>query len=165
MSTYTVDPETGCWVWTGAKGAGGYGRVAGRAAHRMMYELMVGPIPPRCHVHHICRNVLCVNPDHLEVLTSAEHASLHRASGAPRTAPKGSFSYLGANLMRELDYYNESHPAAKMTQTQLAGLIGATPSQVCHHMSGDNAPTPRLLMAYAAAFGCSLDDLFRQEQS
>lgn len=93
-----VEPN-GCWRWTGERGGfggGGYGYVSvggikGRpAAHRLMYELEVGPIPEGFQVHHKCRNRLCVNPDHLEALPQDEHVRLHHARdvckrGHPRT--------------------------------------------------------------------------------
>jgi hypothetical protein len=67
-----TDPTTGCWIWAGAITAG-YGRVKrnGRTdmAHRVAYELHVGPIPAGLHLDHLCRNRACVNPAHLEPVT------------------------------------------------------------------------------------------------
>lgn len=59
----------GCWEWTGAKNAGGYGVCRGQQAHRASYELLVGPIPAGLQLDHLCRNRACVNPDHLEPVT------------------------------------------------------------------------------------------------
>src|SRR5262245_52677920 len=44
-----VERGDGCWTWTGRVDQGGYGRIGGGGrelyAHRVAYELMVGPIP------------------------------------------------------------------------------------------------------------------------
>lgn len=68
--------EQGCWIWTGAQ-SGGYGQVrwSGRArwAHRIAYELSIGPIPDGLQLDHLCRVKLCVNPAHLEPVTTGEN--------------------------------------------------------------------------------------------
>lgn len=38
-------------------------------AHRLVYELLVGPIPDGLQLDHLCRNRGCVRPDHLEPVT------------------------------------------------------------------------------------------------
>lgn len=67
----------GCWLWTGAKLASGYGSVRwqgrARVVHRVMYELEVGPIPAGLQLDHLCRVRACCNPTHLEPVTQAEN--------------------------------------------------------------------------------------------
>jgi len=61
----------GCWEWRGRRETGdhNYGTVhqAGRwaRAHRVSYEIHVGPIPDGLLIRHKCDNPPCVNPDHL----------------------------------------------------------------------------------------------------
>lgn len=77
IEKYDVTDE--CWLWTGAIDKAGYGRI-GRGsyevlyAHRVAWELAVGPIPEGMHIDHLCRVRNCVNPDHLEVVTNRENA-------------------------------------------------------------------------------------------
>jgi hypothetical protein len=72
-----VEKTEDCWLWVGAIGSSGYGRlkVAGRdvGAHRFAFELLVGPIPEGLTIDHLCRNRPCVKPDHLEPVTLAEN--------------------------------------------------------------------------------------------
>jgi hypothetical protein len=71
-----VDPESGCWMWLAGL-RGGYGQVrwGGRnwAAHRLVYELLVGPIADGLDIDHLCRTPPCVNPEHTEQVTRREN--------------------------------------------------------------------------------------------
>ena len=67
-----------CWVWTGSINRDGYGTLGAgpgesRLAHRRVYEALIGPIPDRLELDHLCRVRHCVNPDHLEPVTHAEN--------------------------------------------------------------------------------------------
>lgn len=69
-----VIPEalTGCWLWTGAmQHAYGKFRINMRdvRAHRVSWEMHIGPIPDGLEVCHHCDTPLCVNPDHLFIGT------------------------------------------------------------------------------------------------
>lgn len=90
-----VEKTDGCWLWT-ASTSQGYGRIwtptpdGGRMlaqAHRVAYELLVGPIPDGLYLDHLCRNRLCVRPDHLEPVTNGENV-LRGKSGPAENARK-----------------------------------------------------------------------------
>jgi HNH endonuclease len=66
-------PDGDCWRWTGDVSVRGYGRIKRRAAHRVSYELFVGPIPAGMTIDHLCFNTRCVNPAHLEPVTAEEN--------------------------------------------------------------------------------------------
>ena len=72
-----VHPLTSCWVWQGSVNRlrGGYGNVwwkgRMRRVHRIVYLLLKGCLPP--NLDHLCRNVRCVNPHHLDPVTRGEN--------------------------------------------------------------------------------------------
>lgn len=89
-----VDEETGCWVWTGAKFCRGHGQIQGGSkvdgtrrllyVHRVVWELLVGPIMHQ--LHHECEHKLCCNPEHLLDITAADHTRIHNATKYPALA-------------------------------------------------------------------------------
>lgn len=77
---YYIDKDTGCWQWIGDIGKrynDGYGRffINGKSyrAHRVSYLIYIGDIPKDIVLDHLCRNRSCVNPYHLEPVTSIEN--------------------------------------------------------------------------------------------
>lgn len=72
-----------CWDWDGAHFKTGYAETwDGRRplyAHRVSYELWVGPIPDGFVIDHLCRNRGCVNPEHLEAVS--QRTNILRGTG------------------------------------------------------------------------------------
>lgn len=71
---YKLD-TTGCWVWIASKDRDGYGMfwdgAATVRAMRFLYEMEYGSIPHGSVLDHLCRNVSCVNPAHLDCVSVA----------------------------------------------------------------------------------------------
>lgn len=85
------DSTNGCWEWSAAVTAGGYGQFGvGQGtvyAHRFSWELANGPIPSGMMVDHRCANRRCINPSHLRLVTNAQN-NQHR-TGAPSNNTSG----------------------------------------------------------------------------
>lgn len=85
---------TECWIWDGPI-VSGYGSVSVKEgnrltcvmAHRLSYFLKKGSIPSGLELDHLCRNRLCVNPAHLEPVTSRENV-LRSGGVASKNAAK-----------------------------------------------------------------------------
>lgn len=101
LSRYAV-LENGCWEFTGGCNSAGYGVILPNGsdnplrAHRVVYEILVGPIPEGMDLDHLCHNSdlsceggvtcphrRCVNPSHLEPATRSENVTrgLQRVRG------------------------------------------------------------------------------------
>lgn len=71
-----LSAETGCWLWHGPIGRGGYGQLTHRdedgrrpVVHRVVYQSLRGPIPEGLQLDHLCCVPRCANPEHLEPVT------------------------------------------------------------------------------------------------
>jgi hypothetical protein len=74
-----------CWLWVGTRHhKTGHGKFwlnnRTMQAHRVAYELLVGPIPDGLTLDHLCRVRACVNPAHLEPVTLEENVARGLAS-------------------------------------------------------------------------------------
>lgn len=81
IGSHIKPQENGCWFWNGVGHKPGSISWNGKTwrAHRLIWCMFhkVHEIPSHMHIHHECRNPGCVNPDHLELLTVAQHAQRH----------------------------------------------------------------------------------------
>lgn len=96
MKHVSPEPNTGCWLWTGAVlKSNGYGVFSigtgaekrQMTAHRAAYSLLRASVPADREVDHLCRVRCCVNPDHLEVVT--HHENTLRRSAAQTHCKRG----------------------------------------------------------------------------
>lgn len=83
-----INDDTGCWEWNASRTPDGYGVVSypprsgrTRNVHRVVYELLIGPIPEGLTIDHLCRVRHCVNPAHLDPCThqmNCRRGKIHR---------------------------------------------------------------------------------------
>lgn len=106
-----VDASGPCWLWTGTLDPGRYGIIRTtqsaesqgvyRKAHRVVWELLVGPIAKGKQLDHLCKVRHCVNPDHLEPVTARVN-TLRSASpsalNSRKTVCKQGHPFSGDNL-------------------------------------------------------------------
>lgn len=85
-------PESCCWHWGGKLDKEGYGKTwdgfKERRAHKMSYEVFVGPVADGMDLHHKCEQRECVNPSHLSQVTRSAHAKMASTSAAAINAQK-----------------------------------------------------------------------------
>lgn len=111
-----VDAFGDCWEWLGghSKGYGTFHPYHGKTvgAHRFAYEYLVGPIPDGLELDHLCRNTRCVNPDHLQPVTTQINVlrgygpsakasrATHCPKGHPYDAANTSYRHNGKRLCK-----------------------------------------------------------------
>jgi DNA-binding XRE family transcriptional regulator len=124
LSRVTREPETSCWLWLGAASSDGYGviKMRGRQGrtHRILWELVKGPIPIGMMVCHRCDRPLCVNPAHL-FLGTAQDNVLDAISKGRWNAANGERHY--SRLHPERRTHGERHGMAKLTEAQAASIL------------------------------------------
>lgn len=70
--------DTPCLIWNGGvSGRYGWHSPSRTHAHRAIWEEQCGELPDDAHLHHACREPLCVNVAHLRVLSPGEHRREH----------------------------------------------------------------------------------------
>lgn len=73
-----IDKKGDCWLWKGKKNSWKYGEIMVNGhrypAHRVSYELFVGPIENDKIMLHLCDMPPCINPQHLSPGTDLENS-------------------------------------------------------------------------------------------
>lgn len=99
-----VDASGDCWEWTAGRHTNGYAlfrSANSNLAHRWVWTTLVGPIPEGLNIDHLCRNRICVNPDHLEVVEPAVNTMRGTglmAMNARKTHCKRGHEFIQANI-------------------------------------------------------------------
>lgn len=127
--------ECGCWVWMGAVDWDNYGVAWNSAlkrnarAHRLVYEILVGPIPKDLKLLHRCDNPCCVNPDHMFIGTTADNNADMRAKKRHGHGETHGMNKISAEKVAEIN-------AATGTHQEIADRFGVSKSTVTAVKSG-----------------------------
>lgn len=117
------EPNSGCWLWTAAINANGYGvGWAGKGtilAHRASWQLHKGSIPSDLRVLHKCDVRCCVNPDHLFLGTPQDNTDDMMRKRRSKTA-----------RLTERDVYEIR--SSREASPVLAARYGVSPSAIRH---------------------------------
>ncbi|QOR55386.1 MAG: hypothetical protein SHS37scaffold145_37 [Phage 71_18] len=109
----------GCWLWTAGTNSGGYAQVKRRGkkrmVHRLVYELLVGPIPEALVLDHLCRVRHCVNPAHLEPVT--QQVNIGRGVGLAPAQTQRTHCPAGHPYDEANTYRTPSRPNARYCRT------------------------------------------------
>jgi len=109
-----VDGATGCRMWRRAT-RGGYGRLWDGErvadAHRLSYEVNVGPVPAGLQVLHECDRPGCIEPKHLWCGTVAENMADRDAKGRNGGFKNAGRSHEGVR--------GSAHPRSKLTEDEV----------------------------------------------
>jgi hypothetical protein len=120
-----VQRGASCWEWSGSLTTHGYGNIGRKSAHRYSYELLRGPIPEGLEIDHLCANRRCVNPDHLEPVTTAENLR--------RTEPRRRRKVSPSDAARII----EMHSSTDVRYVDLALEFGISKAWVGHIVRGE----------------------------
>ncbi len=100
-----VKTDNGCWLFKNSS-SGIYSKVRWNVkwflAHRVSYEVFIGPIEKGKLVCHKCDTPKCINPEHLFVGTAKDNAQDRIKKGRYPMGEKNNFTILSDNQVEEM---------------------------------------------------------------
>ena len=126
-----INPQTGCLEWKRGCAHFGYGAIwfdgKGHLAHRVSYEIFVGPIPEGMFILHHCDNPSCINPEHLHLGTAKDNAADALARNRFVVGERNGKAILTQKVADEIrSVYN----SGQFTQHQLANKYNVSRSTI-----------------------------------
>ena len=116
-----------CWPFLSRLQKSGYAvqiRIGGRPMypHKAAYESTFGPVPDGFVLDHLCRNTMCCNPTHLQVVT--QRINLMRGNGeaakcAKNTHCKRGHELLGDNVTHRMNRWGNAERRCKQCAADL----------------------------------------------
>ena len=123
-------PDLGsCWIWTAyinpSCGYGGFSiKNRCRLAHKVSWMLAGRSVPDGMTLDHLCRVRHCVNPSHLEVVTSVENVlrgmSPNAINARKTHCARGGHLLNGKNLLRHKRRNGKVGRECRMCHNELA---------------------------------------------
>lgn len=112
----SIHLRTGCWLWKAGRDTRNkpvlYWNDKTNKAHRVIYEVLVGEVPEGLVLDHLCRDQSCVNPDHLEAVTSSENAL--RGDTGYHSADRRNLVYRESSQRKVKDECKNGHPYTEL---------------------------------------------------
>lgn len=115
LKKFTPSDPAECWIWQGNRAPNGYPMATSVRGYkgnpyRLIYMMMVEPVRPRWHLHHVCENGRggCVNPHHLRPLPPGAHILMGdspHASHGRKTHCKNGHEFTPENTMTHTNGY------------------------------------------------------------
>lgn len=133
-------PIAGCWIWTGCVNEFGYGKMGvdgkTKKAHRVSYELHVGPIPDGMIVMHRCDTPGCVCPHHLSVGTFKANSDDRDSKGRQALYMLPGERHWNAKLTTDKVALIKSMLSSGRTGVEIASAFGVSNRTVSKIKSG-----------------------------
>lgn len=138
-------PELGpCHIWTAYCDPAGYGRFARASgenmmmSHRVLWEMVHGPIPNGQKVLHKCDVRSCVNPSHLFLGTQAQNVADCVSKKRHARGPGAGLSKLSWGQVKEI----RSLYAQGVKQSELCKIFSLASSKMCMVVSNRSYINP-----------------------
>ena len=101
-----------CWLWTGAVGRCKYGirKIRGKSylVHRLFYQMYKGEIQDGLQVDHLCNVRICMNPEHMRLVTAKENLLARHSNTVTRFNKEKTHCHNGHEYTKENTRINKN---------------------------------------------------------